>query len=945
LNLFLALLLFFQSSVAPTLNGFQFTNTNSSASLFAGYASFKDELTETGSYTASSLINAGGDLTINAGNNINQIGSNFNATNDVNIFAGGDFTSLAGVNTETMHKFHEQLMIGFTATISSSALATADTINKAVNNANASKGAYKGLGTGLAALQGAGAAAAYGAGVANGYSNTTAGKVGGAEGAMNAAAGVSVSLSFGFSQSSNTQDSSMTTSVVSNITAGHDLSISAHNVTLQGTQAIAGHDLAIDANSITMLAALNGYKNSSSSESTSASVGVSAGVNVASGGGFGDVSINASFAHNESQSNGHGTSNINALLAGSGAVTLVTRGDLTIKGGTINAGEASLTIGGNFGLTSMQDTSLTTGSSSGFGMSVGLNLATGLPSASLTLSGSNTNGASNWIVPSSVQTLGRLDVYVGSATTVTGAMMSSSSGALTLNTGSLRVTDLADSNQLHTSGGSVTAGFANGRPTGSVSITLEDKDKQGITRGTIGAGTVIIRDLTVSESDAFLESLNRNPANFRQITKDVEDVLKAELDLTAIAALPDNLKAVANLIVAISAPMPDSVAGLGSEYEDYYRRLLAQGKSPTKAEEFINSEAFQTVLENLKTYQKLDEDPNADPKLKERVAYLIAMGFKVGTDESGKPFVLECSNTTSWCKKIGIDPKEALDSKQVLKVIQDASAALEANPDDIKAKNQLYFAVRCAMSWTVEGGNAEIQTQLIEQNRSLLIQAASLASNRQFGQFDQTRLNQAFDMILAVNGTNGTPDLAKAEKVLADISALRQTEEGKTSQRLYTQEILARELVQAIKDGDTDYAKELTASMAINTQLLDESPLAVIAGGMAFKPKITKIKTTKENTPEGIPEGRVSSQYLDISASNRGVRNVQTDVTRSEFERNLLNSGYVASSPTGNGSIRFLTNGTNTYRLRDGATSTGGPTADFLPNGVNQPPTIKIRLQ
>jgi len=87
----------------------------------------------------------------------------------------------------------------------------------------------------------------------------------------------------------------------------------------------------------------------------------------------------------------------------------------------------------------------------------------------------------------------------------------------------------------------------------------------------------------------------------------------------------------------------------------------------------------------------------------------------------------------------------------------------------------------------------------------------------------------------------------------------------------------------------------------------------------------------------------LADDYVDITAKGSRVRNVQTTVSRSSFERNLIEAGYkptVVSS--GRNVVSYELNGTR-YVVRDAATSTGGPTADFYPPGSSSV-TLKIRL-
>jgi hypothetical protein len=87
----------------------------------------------------------------------------------------------------------------------------------------------------------------------------------------------------------------------------------------------------------------------------------------------------------------------------------------------------------------------------------------------------------------------------------------------------------------------------------------------------------------------------------------------------------------------------------------------------------------------------------------------------------------------------------------------------------------------------------------------------------------------------------------------------------------------------------------------------------------------------------------LADDYVDVTAKGSRVRNVQTGVSRSSFEQNLIDAGY---KPTVVGSnknvVSYELNGKR-YVVRDAATSTGGPTADFYPAGSSSF-TLKIRL-
>jgi Rhs family protein len=98
-------------------------------------------------------------------------------------------------------------------------------------------------------------------------------------------------------------------------------------------------------------------------------------------------------------------------------------------------------------------------------------------------------------------------------------------------------------------------------------------------------------------------------------------------------------------------------------------------------------------------------------------------------------------------------------------------------------------------------------------------------------------------------------------------------------------------------------------------------------------------KPAAETEVDGIPPGRITSEYTDITARN-SIRNIKTDVEKAEFEANLLDSGYVKTLSK-DGKADIFTKGDKTYTVRD-ESNAGYPTADVYINGAK---TTKIRLK
>ncbi len=86
-----------------------------------------------------------------------------------------------------------------------------------------------------------------------------------------------------------------------------------------------------------------------------------------------------------------------------------------------------------------------------------------------------------------------------------------------------------------------------------------------------------------------------------------------------------------------------------------------------------------------------------------------------------------------------------------------------------------------------------------------------------------------------------------------------------------------------------------------------------------------------------------ASLYEDVTAAGSRYANRATNVTKAEFEKNLIESGFVRSVSQ-DGKVIILEKAGARYVLRDAARSTGGPTADYF-NAGSKSIDIKIRLE
>lgn len=103
---------------------------------------------------------------------------------------------------------------------------------------------------------------------------------------------------------------------------------------------------------------------------------------------------------------------------------------------------------------------------------------------------------------------------------------------------------------------------------------------------------------------------------------------------------------------------------------------------------------------------------------------------------------------------------------------------------------------------------------------------------------------------------------------------------------------------------------------------------------------IKKVKKKFKKPPKGTCK---ACKYEDVTKPGSRYVNRVTNISKAEFEKNLLRDGW-KKSISKDGKTIILTKDGAKYVLRDGAKSTGGSTADFYPKGSKRM-TLKIRLK
>jgi len=337
------------------------------------------------------------------------------------------------------------------------------------------------------------------------------------------------------------------------------------------------------------------------------------------------------------KSQGYDETLTNASITAAGNVTMTSGRDVALVGGNIVGKTVDLDVGRDLTILSPQAEGWRDGFS--FGLTVGWN------PTEFGIRGSKEDGEKAWSSGSSIVATQGIDITVGEDTTLVGALLQATDGDIRLDTGTLTVADLKDSDQYTNVGGSI--GLSGGK-LGSVGFSYENKDKQGETRTTLDASGTL--DVTVHDADKdgvkdtaadkaaaerLLASVNKDAANWQEITKDDYTKLSGDLDVKELMEFGENLQKIQNYQRAQNAAIPDGIASQGPDAVDLYRDAMVRGLSGAELEEYVTSEAFSAQVANRTVYRQLEEQ-GADPEIVAMALFLTTRGSRYGLIKAPK---------------------------------------------------------------------------------------------------------------------------------------------------------------------------------------------------------------------------------------------------------------------------------------------------------------------
>ncbi|WP_435036309.1 hemagglutinin repeat-containing protein [Pseudomonas neuropathica] len=508
--------------------GIGISSDDNGVSLFAGVDGLKEKNRREQQTGAASQINAGQDLTVNAKRDINQIGSDLQASNDIDLTAGRNINIDAGRETLLVEQQRETERNGLGVRIDHNYGQTKDAVN----------GAGKGEDN-----------------VSKGSSTLKA-----VDGISQFLSGPTADVKFGNSKQSSSQQTIEQSSRSSTLNAGHDLNLNAKNdVTVKGAKFLAGRDINVVGRDVTFDVAKGSVNQDSTQRESWGGIhgGTSGGFKIGIGGSYGiatedgshgtstptqlgagrdvnlqadhdlnligtqvtarrDIELNAfndlnvRSAQNDSSSdsnrhNGGGEVGLVFGSEGVGVYASVSMGkgdleregnrqqeaylyagdrlgftsgkDTNIAGATLRGDEVNGRVGGDLNVSSVADTGKVKGKE--FDISVTATIGPGA-GVSGSVGYGQTTGKTNWIEQQTTITgKNKVDIRTENHTQLDGALIAADNGNLKLDTGTLGFSDIAGSDKEHgyylNVGGSYTAG----KGTGAQDASQTGKGKEG----------------------------------------------------------------------------------------------------------------------------------------------------------------------------------------------------------------------------------------------------------------------------------------------------------------------------------------------------------------------------------------------------------------------------------------------------------------------------------
>lgn len=548
--------------------------SNSSSGLFLdvgnggfgfGFRSTDDNGTQSATTSIASALSAGGDLTVNATQNIASQGAHLSSMGDLTLGAGEDIYLQAVADTYQSAQSHQETEFGIRIGVSENVSQNVTTLAQLPDSLNAGKGSgfNKAVTAASAALK-----------AMDAFSALQNGNL------------ASIEASIGLSHEKSSSSQSVTVANGGTLSAAGNITLDAgRDITAEGTQIISGEDVVISAGrDITLVAAQN--TSASSNDSSSASIGLSASASIGLNGPSLNIGLNASGQTGNGSDQSLTYTNTEVLAAGD--ISITSGDDTTLSGARIEGDNVVAEIGGDLTIESLQDTSNSASSSAGGSVGLNFNPLNGGMGGSIAANGGVGQGSSSWVnEQSGVFAENGVDVSVGGNTDLVGGAIISDSGELTLDTATLTFSDLADQDKASSVQGGInlSAGLGQpGTPGWGIDGSASSRDKEQETLATVGPGTISIRDDDAQQAledggvTQDVANLNRDPDLAQQITRDEESYIGVYASDTSIATAIEAIDVVGKTLGTLFEEVGSELVTAGEFSPESLGKLEALGE-------------------------------------------------------------------------------------------------------------------------------------------------------------------------------------------------------------------------------------------------------------------------------------------------------------------------------------------------------------------------------
>ena len=536
-----------------------FTGGVSHGTISAGYG--KSQST----YDEKSTINAKSNLQVGDGSVLNR-GAEITATNfeygNIQI-NNGDVKYGARIDTRDVHTSSKSSGFTISAGINSPALDRAKQVGQAVSqikNGDTAGGAMEAVNAATGTIKGL--ADNQGTRQTN-YVNGSVGAKGARDAMANSNFYANIGVNAGFTRSrsnssAHTEGAAVTTLKPMDENSSITYS-NVNNITYQGTQAQGGTFIYNNVANIQKEAVElhNSYTSSSSSRGINAGATIGYGHKIQTTGNGGSISASQSNQNTVETVYANGSfKNVNEVHNNTGSMVL---NGFNQEGGKVT---------GNIGkveVISRQNTSTTTGSSSGISLGISAN---GVPS-SVNISGSRTNGNRAFVDNQSTFIVGDgSSLHVGTLEN-TGAVVGKE-GNSTFKIDSYVGKDIQNHDTMKTTGGSL--GISTGKPRiTNVGFNQDSRDKQGITRNTV------IGDVEIGETSG--SPINRDITRANEVTKDKQHSTNINVESQTIeyatnpAKLKEDIGKAKKEIADVKKAIKESIHDRGDDNRNFFGQL------------------------------------------------------------------------------------------------------------------------------------------------------------------------------------------------------------------------------------------------------------------------------------------------------------------------------------------------------------------------------------